>query len=269
MTPPVAMTIAGSDSSGGAGIQADLRTFGALGVFGTSIVTAVTAQSTVGVTDVAVIPRDTVDAQLRTVLDDLPVAAVKTGMLATADLVGLVADYAASGALPNLVVDPVLVSATGHRLLEEDAVALYRERLLPRALVATPNLIEAGVLVGRRLGDLDDARAAGRELVADGARIVVVKGGHGAGAQAVDVVVGDGIDGELTAERLGGDNTHGSGCTFAAACAAGLASGLEPADALDQAKRYVTAAIAGAQAWRLGSGHGPLDHLGFTKTDPA
>ena len=268
MTPPVAMTIAGSDSGGGAGIQADLRTFGALGVFGTSVVTAVTAQNTVGVTDVAVIPRDTVEAQLRAVLDDLPVAAVKTGMLATTELVGLVADYAAAGALPSLVVDPVLVSATGHRLLEEDAVALYRERLFPHALVATPNLIEAGVLVGRRLDDLDDARAAGRELAADGPRIVVVKGGHGAGTQAVDVVVGDGVDGELTAERVGGDNTHGSGCTFAAACAAGLASGLAPADALDQAKRYVTAAIAGAQRWRLGSGHGPLDHFGFTEADP-
>ena len=263
MTPPVAMTIAGSDSGGGAGIQADLRTFGALGTFGTSVVTAVTAQSTVGVTDVHVVPTATVEAQLSAVLDDLPVAAVKTGMLATAELVGVVADRAAEGALPHLVVDPVLVSATGHRLLDEDAIAVYQRRLLPHALVATPNLTEAGVLVGRELQGLDDAWAAAQELVEAGAQIVVVKGGHRRGPHAVDVVAGSGIDRELVADRIDTGNTHGTGCTFAAACAAGLASGLEPLAALEQAKRFVTMAIAGGAAWHLGSGHGPLDHLGF------
>lgn len=266
MNPPVALTIAGSDSGGGAGLQADLRAFAALGVFGTSVVTAVTAQNTTAVTDVHVVPTSTVDAQLSAVLDDLPVAAVKTGMLATADLVGLVADRAADGALPNLVVDPVLVSATGHRLLEDDAIATYRERLFPHAMVVTPNLIEAGVLVDRELATRDDALAAAHEIAALGPAIVVVKGGHATGEQAVDVVVlGEDVQ-ELDAARVDTANTHGTGCTFAASVAAGLASGLEPLDALRQAKRYVTACIAGGAHWELGGGHGPLDHLGFSST---
>lgn len=269
MNPPVALTIAGSDSGGGAGIQADLRAFAALGVFGTSVVTAVTAQNTVGVTDVHVIPAATVDAQLAAVLDDLPVAAVKTGMLATAELVALVADRAAAGALPNLVVDPVLVSTTGHRLLEDDAVATYRERLLPHAAVVTPNLIEAGVLVDRELRTPDDVRRAASEIAAFGAGVVVVKGGHGAGERAVDVVVMGDETIELDVARVATANDHGTGCTFAAATAAGLASGIGVLDALHQAKRYVTACIAGGAHWDLGSGHGPLDHLGFSATASA
>ncbi len=266
MNPPVALTIAGSDSGGGAGLQADLRAFAALGVFGTSVVTAVTAQNTTAVTDVHVVPAATVDAQLSAVLDDLPVAAVKTGMLATAELVALVADRAAAGALPNLVVDPVLVSATGHRLLQEDAIATYRERLFPHAMVVTPNLIEAGVLVGRDVTTHDDAVAAAHEIAALGPSIVVVKGGHATGEQAIDVVVlGEDVE-ELDAARVDTDNTHGTGCTFAASVAAGLASDLGPRDAIRQAKRYVTACIAGGAHWELGSGHGPLDHLGFSAT---
>jgi hydroxymethylpyrimidine/phosphomethylpyrimidine kinase len=264
-TPPVALTIAGSDSGGGAGLQADLRAFGSLGAFGTSVVTAVTAQNTVGVSDVHVIPAATVEAQLVAVLDDLPVAAVKTGMLATAELVGLVADAAEAGRLPNLVVDPVLVSATGHRLLEEDALTVYRQRLLPQALVATPNLIEAGVLVGRDLEDHASIIAAARELAEGGTRVVVIKGGHAEGPRAVDIVVADGEVHELGADRIETSNTHGTGCTFAAATAAGLACGLDPLAALEQAKRYVTTCIAGSADWHLGAGCGPLDHLGFTE----
>lgn len=265
-TPPVALTIAGSDSSGGAGIQADLRSFASLGAFGTSVITAVTAQNTQGVTDVHVIPTPTVASQIDAVTDDLTVAATKTGMLATAELVGLVGDRARAGQLPNLVVDPVLVSATGHRLLEEDAVEHYRTRLLPHALVATPNLIEAGVLVGRELTTRDDMRAAARELAQDGVSIVVIKGGHASGPQAVDLVLVDGEEHELSAERIDTANTHGTGCTFAAATAAGLASGLDPLAALQQAKRYVTACIAGAVDWRLGSGCGPVDHGAFSRS---
>lgn len=265
MTPAVALTIAGSDSGGGAGIQADLRAFGQMGAFGTSVITAVTAQNTVGVTDVHVVPTATVTAQLDAVLDDLPVAATKTGMLATATLVALVAERAAAGALPRLVVDPVLVSATGHRLLEEEALAVYRERLLPHALIATPNLEEAAVLVGRALTTTDDAREAARELTSLGTRYVVVKGGHLEGEHAVDLIATrDGDEHELSAPRIQTSNTHGTGCTFAAACAAGLATGLDPLAALGQAKRYVTRCIAGAAGWRLGSGNGPLDHLAFT-----
>lgn len=266
-TPPVALTIAGSDSGGGAGIQADLRAFGQMGAFGASVITAVTAQNTVGVTDVHVVPAASVAAQLDAVLDDLPVAAVKTGMLATAELVTLVADRAETGHLPQLVVDPVLVSATGHRLLERDAVAVYRERLLPHATIATPNLEEAAVLVGRPLTTVRDAWAAAHELAELGTTIVVVKGGHLDGPRAVDLVVVDGQEHELAAQRIETRNTHGTGCTFAAATAAGLASRLDPLPALEQAKRYVTDAIVGAASWRLGAGNGPLDHLGFTARD--
>ena len=203
-TPHVALTIAGSDSGGGAGIQADLRAFGQFGVFGASVITAVTAQNTVGVTDVHVIPAATVTAQIDAVLDDLPVAAVKTGMLATAELVELVAARAAAGELPNLVVDPVLVSATGHRLLEDSALAAYRDLLLPHATIATPNLDEAAALLGRPLRTLDDARAAAHALADLGTRVVVVKGGHLEGPHAVDVVVVDGDDHELG----GGPHRH-------------------------------------------------------------
>ncbi|CAN5495473.1 bifunctional hydroxymethylpyrimidine kinase/phosphomethylpyrimidine kinase [soil metagenome] len=262
-TPNVALTIAGSDSGGGAGIQADLRAFGQFGVFGTSVITAVTAQNTVGVTDVHVIPAATVTTQIDAVLGDLPVRAVKTGMLATAELVELVAARAAAGELPNLVVDPVLVSATGHRLLEEGALAAYLDLLLPHATIATPNLEEAAVLVGRPLRTLDDARAAAHELAELGPQLVVVKGGHLEGPEAVDVIVAAGEEHELRADRIATSNTHGTGCTFAAAAAAGLANGAEPLDALAGAKRYVTGAIAGAASWRLGAGNGPLDHLGF------
>ena len=264
MTPPVALTIAGSDSGGGAGLQADLRAFGQLGAFGASVVTAVTAQNTLGVRDVHVIPRASVEAQLMAVLEDLPIAAVKTGMLATAEIVEVVAAHAEHGRLPRLVVDPVLVSATGHRLLEKEAVSRYRKRLLPHALVATPNLIEAGVLVGRELNDLDDARWAANELAQDGVRVVVVKGGHLHGPESVDVVVADGELHHLVGERLETRNTHGTGCTFASACAAGLAAGLDVLPALEQAKRYVSSCIAGAVGWELGAGCGPLDHLGFS-----
>lgn len=265
-TPPVAMTIAGSDSGGGAGLQADLRAFAALGTFGTSIVTAVTAQNTAAVTDVHVLPVASIAAQLDAVLSDLPVAAVKTGMLATTEVVAFVAEQAGRGRLPNLVVDPVLVSASGHRLLEDEAVATYRNQLLPHAAVLTPNLVEAGVLLGREVVDLDDARAAAEELVAMGPAVVVVKGGHGTGEDSVDVVASaDGLE-ELTNPRVPTGNDHGTGCTFAAATAAGLALGLPVHAALQRAKAYVTAAIVGSAGWQLGAGHGPLDHLGVGST---
>lgn len=269
MNPPVALTIAGSDSGGGAGLQADLRAFAALGAFGATVITAVTAQNTTGVTDVHVIPRSTVAAQLAAVLGDLPVGAVKTGMLATAELVALVGERAAAGELPNLVVDPVLVSTTGHRLLEDEAVATYRELLLPHAAVVTPNLIEAGVLVGRELRTREDAWAAASELAQLGPGVVVVKGGHATGDRAVDVVVAGDETFELDAERIGTRNDHGTGCTFAAATAAGLAVGVGVRQALHGAKRYVTACIAGSAGWTLGAGHGPLDHLGFSATGSA
>ena len=269
MTPPVALTIAGSDSGGGAGVQADLRVFACSGVFGTSAITAVTAQSTLGVDDVHVVPRQTLSAQLDAVLTDLPPAAVKTGMLATAELAALVADRAEAGALPGLVVDPVLVAASGDRLLDDDALAVYRDRLFPLATVITPNLLEAEVLTGRRLTTVEDARAAARELAADGPDVVVVKGGHLDGPDAVDVVVAGQTETTLSAPRVETRNTHGTGCTFAAATAAAIARGVDPLASLEEAKRYVTACLRGSAAWQLGSGHGPLDHLGISAVGPA
>ncbi len=266
MTPPVALTIAGSDSGAGAGLQADLKTFAALGVFGTSAVTAVTAQNTAAVRGVEPVEAAFVVAQVDAVLDDLPVRAVKTGLLATAGTVAAVADLADAGRLPNLVVDPVMVASTGDRLLDPAAEALYRDRLLPRAVVATPNVGEAGVLVGATLRTVDERRDAARTLVGWGADVVVVTGGDAPGDEAVDVVVGVTGLTELSAPRVETVNTHGSGCSFAAAVAAALARGDAVRDALLAAKAYVHDAIDHASCWHLGSGHGPLNHFHWEET---
>ncbi len=264
--PPVAMTIAGSDSGGGAGIQADLKTFAALGVFGTSAVTALTAQNTVTVAGVHEIPPQFVVAQIETVLADLPVAAVKTGMLANAAILRAVASLAAAGRLPRLVVDPVMVASTGDRLLDLNAERAYVELLLPHAVVATPNLREAEVLLGRSITSLDQQRAAAEELAALGTEVVVVKGGHAVGdtpGEAVDVVAAGGAITELRLPRIQTPNNHGSGCSFASAVAAGLAKGLSTLDAVHAAKEFVHRAVAGGATWSLGKGHGPVDHFGW------
>jgi hydroxymethylpyrimidine/phosphomethylpyrimidine kinase len=260
--PPVALTIAGSDSGGGAGIQADLKSFAANGAFGTTAVTALTAQNSVGVTGVAVTAPAFVDAQIAAVLDDLPVAAVKTGMLATRAIIGVVAARAAAGDLPNLVVDPVMVASSGGRLLDEDAETAYLEELFPHAVVITPNMSEAGLLVGRRLTTVDDMRAAARTLHGTGARYVLVKGGHLTG-DAVDVLDDGSTAIELRGPRVTSANVHGTGCSLSAAIAARLAGGATVVDAVRGAKDYVATAIAGAAGWRLGAGHGPIDHFGW------
>jgi hydroxymethylpyrimidine/phosphomethylpyrimidine kinase len=264
LTPPVALTIAGSDSGAGAGIQADLKTFAALGVFGTTAVTALTAQNTATVAAVHVPPPEFLDAQISTVLDDFEVRAVKTGMLANTTVAATVARRAELGHLPNLVVDPVLVTSSGHPLLEAGAERVYLERLFPQALVVTPNMGEAALLVRRRVINVDGMVAAALELWRSGARFVVVKGGHLADDEdAVDVVF-DGDDVTLLrSPRVPSANTHGTGCTFASAIAAHLAVGDDVVTAVRAAKDFVTAAIAGAAGWKLGAGHGPLDHLGW------
>jgi hydroxymethylpyrimidine/phosphomethylpyrimidine kinase len=261
-TPPVALTIAGSDSGGGAGIQADLKTFAALGVFGTSAITAVTAQNTVAVERVDVLPVEAVDAQIDAVLADLPVTAVKTGMLATAAIVELVSRRAAAGDLPHLVVDPVMVASSGDRLLDQDAETAYRELLFPHAEVITPNLLEASVFVGRPLRSADDALDAAFDLAEALDAWVVVKGGHLPG-MAVDAVVHHEEHTVLRSERVDTANVHGTGCSFASATAAGLAAGLDPGAALRQAKAYVDRGLRGGAGWRLGAGHGPIDHFGW------
>lgn len=265
--PPVALTIAGSDSGGGAGMQADLKTFACCGVFGTSAVTALTAQNTVGVRSVFGVPTGYVAEQLDAVLDDLPVAAVKTGMLATVETVTLVAEYA--GRLPNLVVDPVLVATSGDRLFPEQAHRVYLDLLFPAATAVTPNLIEAGVLLGRRIESLAEAEEAARALAETGAKCVVVKGGHlvepaddierpNAGQQCCDVVWYAGQITRLRGPRVATDNTHGTGCTFAAALTARLAAADPLPVALHKAKSYVNRALHRSAGWRLGAGSGPL-----------
>ena len=265
--PPVALTIAGSDSGGGAGLQADLKAFAANGVFGTSVVTAVTAQNTQRVSGVVVMEPEFVEAQLDAVLSDLPVAAVKTGMLATAGIVRAVARRARAGDLPNLVVDPVLVSSSGDRLVDEDALDAYRDELFPAALLITPNLREAGLLVGRQIGDPEEMEGAARRLAETGAAFVLVKGGHLSG-DAVDVLCDGRTCIELRTPRVPSTNVHGTGCTLAAAAAAGLARGRDVRAAVEEAKRFVTAAIRGSAGWHLGAGHGPLDPFGWG-SDPS
>jgi hydroxymethylpyrimidine/phosphomethylpyrimidine kinase len=265
-TPPVSLSIAGSDSGGGAGAQADLKTLAALRVHGTCALTAVTAQNTATVRGVVALEPEFVRQQVETVLDDFAVVSVKTGMLARAATVAVVADMARRGLLPRLVVDPVLVSSTGHRLLEPDGVVAYLQQLLPHALVVTPNLREAAVL-----GDVDveslrplEARVAVAERIrSTGARYVVVKGGH-LSDSADDVVAGpDGVL-VLPGERVETGNDHGTGCSLSAAIAAHLARGAAVPEAITQAKVFVARALAGGAAWRLGSGHGPLDHFGWS-----
>jgi hydroxymethylpyrimidine/phosphomethylpyrimidine kinase len=258
MKLPVALTIAGSDSGGGAGIQADLKTFAALGVHGTSAITAITAQNTVTVSDIVELSTRIVRAQIDAVVMDLGVDAAKTGMLASAAIIEAVVAAIEVHAMRNLVVDPVMVAKGGATLLRDDAIDALRTRLLPLAAVITPNLPEAEVLLGRQIGSLDERRQAARDLVALGARSAVVKGGHADG-DAVDVYWDGSQLVELAAKRIATSNTHGSGCVFSAAITAGLAKGLEPLASVREAKEFITGAIE--QSLDLGQGHGPVNPM--------
>ena len=256
--PPVAMTIAGSDSGGGAGIQADLKTFQALGVYGASTLTAITAQNTLGVRSVHEIPVSIIADQIDAVVEDIGVDATKTGMLSSAEIIATVADRVRHWRLDQrLVVDPVMVAKSGDRLLREDAVEALRRELLPLAAVLTPNLPEAEVLVGHPIQTEDDIRAAARAIVDQGPRAVVMKGGH-RGGDADDVLFDGRTFHVLHAERVDTPNTHGTGCTFSAAIAAYLAHGLDVVGAVTRAKAYLTEAIR--RSGPLGGGHGPVAH---------
>ncbi len=255
---PSVLTIAGSDSSAGAGIQADLKTFAALGVYGTSVITAVTAQNTLAVAAVHEVPPDIVAAQIDAVVADIRPDAVKTGMLASAPIVEVVAASVRDHALPNLVVDPVMVAKSGHRLLRDDAVAALRD-LLPLCTVVTPNLPEAEVLSGRSIASDNDVRRAAEEIVALGAGAVLLKGGHREGAQAVDILFDGHSFREYSAPRVDTTSTHGTGCTFASAIAACLARGEPLPEAVGHAKEYVTEALR--RAYPIGGGHGPVHHF--------
>ncbi len=258
----IALTIAGSDPSGGAGIQADLKTFAALGVYGASVITALTAQNTQRVTAIHDVPADFVTAQINAVFADLDIAAVKIGMLSRATSIAAVAEALDRHAARNIVLDPVMVATSGAYLLAPEAVGALRELLFPPALIVTPNLHEAAALVGASLARNErEMEQQARELLKLGARNVLIKGGHGAGEDSVDLLVGQGEAVRFAAKRIASKNTHGTGCTLSSAVAAGLAKGLDLAEAVRQAKDYVTAAIAGADALAVGHGHGPLDHF--------
>jgi len=259
MSQPVALTIAGSDSGAGAGIQADLKTFAALGVYGLSVITAVTAQNTIGVRAVQEIDVAVVTAQLDAVAEDFPITALKTGMLSSARIIGAVAGGLRRHRLSNLVVDPVMVAKSGDRLLREDAVDALRRDLLPLAEVVTPNLPEAEVISGHSISSLADRLSAARAIMALGARAVVVKGGHAPGDPVIDLLVtGRGVH-EFRARRINTTSTHGTGCTFSAAIAAGLALGLDLEASVARAREYVSLALERVQP--LGHGHGPLAHF--------
>ena len=253
------LTIAGSDSVAGAGIQADLKTFAALGVYGASAVTAITAQNTRGVADVFAVPPQMVRAQIDQVLEDVQIAAVKTGMLATADIVLVVAEVI-SRSQHSLVVDPVNMAARGHRtLLTPEAVSVLRTQLLPLATVVTPNVAEAAMLSGLQVDSLESAREAAKRIAGLGARAVVIKGGHLDGPDAIDVLFYEGTFVELVAPRASYDAIHGTGCTFASAIAAGLALGDDVPAAVQRAKRYITGAIE--HSFAIGHGARVLNHF--------
>ena len=263
---PIAVTIAGSDSSGGAGIQADLKTFAALGVYGASVIAALTAQNTQGVTAIQDVPADFIAAQMDAVFSDLAVGAVKIGMLSQVPAIEAVAAGLDRHGAGNIVLDPVMVATSGDRLLATEAVETLRRLLLPRAMVVTPNLPEAAMLIGADMARDEGAmEAQARAIMALGAHSVLIKGGHNHGDESVDLLVGPGGVLRLAAKRIATRHTHGTGCTLSSAIAAGLAKGLDLFAATRQAKDYVSAAIAAADRLRISrhpeKGHGPLNHF--------
>ena len=254
-----ALTIAGSDSGGGAGIQADLKTFAAHDVYGTSAITAITAQNTRGVIAWQPVPATLVVAQIEAVANDIGTDAVKTGMLGNAEIASAVASTIRRLGLNPLVVDPVMIAKGGDRLLEESAVEAIRIALVPQAFVVTPNVPEAEVLTGMTIGSLDDMREAGRRILQLGPPIVLVKGGHLASVESIDVIcTADGCI-ELRSPRIDTVHTHGTGCTLASAIAANLARRLQALEAIARARDYVQGAIRHAPG--IGGGHGPLGHF--------
>ncbi|PQO23299.1 bifunctional hydroxymethylpyrimidine kinase/phosphomethylpyrimidine kinase [Rhodobacteraceae bacterium WD3A24] len=258
---PIALTIAGSDSSGGAGIQADLKAFSALGVYGASVITALTAQNTRAVTMVEPVGNAMITAQMDAVFDDLNVRAVKLGMLGGTGAIATVENGLRGRALP-VVLDPVMVAKSGDRLLPSDALEALRERLLPLATIVTPNLPEAADLLGTAPATTEAAMIEqGRSLRALGPRAVLMKGGHGAGEHCVDLLVEEGGITRLSARRLVTRNTHGTGCTLSAAIAAGLAKGMGLGQAVARAHAYLQGAIAAADGLGVGAGHGPVHHF--------
>jgi len=261
-----ALSIAGSDSGGGAGIQADLKTFSALGCYGMSVITALTAQNTVGVVGIFEVPPEFVARQVDAVLGDIGADAVKIGMLSSAGVIRIVAERLREHRVGRVVLDPVMVAKSGDRLLREEAVDALRSELVPLAEVITPNLPEAATLVGRSSIRAEEMASVAERLLELGPRYVLVKGGHAGGEESSDLLVGRGEGGELethwfSQERIMTENTHGTGCTLSSAIAAYRAHGVEVADAVARAKRYTSGAIRAGAEYTLGEGHGPVHHF--------
>ena len=262
MPTPIALTIAGSDSSGGAGIQADLKTFAACGVYGASVITALTAQNTRGVTGVHPVPAEFVTAQLDAVFDDLAVSAVKIGMVAQRDVIAAIVAGLTRWTPKHVVLDPVMVATSGDRLLLPDAIEALRSTLVPLADIITPNLPEAAALLDEGIATSEtDIEAQGRRLLALGCKAVLIKGGHGSGAQSIDYFVTSDATLALPAPRVATQNTHGTGCTLSSAIAAALAKGEGIESAVRFGKAYVSAAIEAADRFSVGQGHGPVHHF--------
>jgi len=257
------LTIAGSDSGGGAGIQADLKTFAALGCYGMSAITALTAQNTVGVSGIHPVPPAFAAAQIAAVLEDIGADAIKIGMLYSAELIRVVAEQLQKFSARNIVLDPVMVAQSGDRLLRDDAVGAITEYLMPLADVVTPNIPEAEVLVGRGIRSVEEMRQAARDLGRFGSRSILVKGGHREEDDSSDLLYMCREDRfvTLTAERVSSRNTHGTGCTLSSAIAAGLARGEALEDAVRQAKEYIRRAIRAGADYTVGRGHGPVHHF--------
>jgi hydroxymethylpyrimidine/phosphomethylpyrimidine kinase len=258
----IAVTIAGSDSGGGAGIQADLKTFSALGVYGASVITALTAQNTLGVTAIHDAPADFVTAEIDAVFSDLAVNAVKIGMLSRVDTIQAVAQGLNKWKPAFVVLDPVMVATSGDRLIQEDAIRFIVKKLFPCATVITPNLAESATLLGAPLAITeDDMRQQGKELLKMGARAVLMKGGHGSTLESVDLLLTEERVTRYSAPRFDTKNTHGTGCTLASAITAQLAKGVSLEEAVAQAKAYVTAAIEASTKLKIGHGSGPVHHF--------
>jgi hydroxymethylpyrimidine/phosphomethylpyrimidine kinase len=262
MTTPIALTIAGSDSSGGAGIQADLKTFAALGVYGASVITALTAQNTSGVTGIHPVPAYFVTAQIDAVFSDLAVKAVKIGMVAQLATVDAISAGLKRWSPNHIVLDPVMVATSGDRLLAAEAVEALRTKLIPRAALVTPNLPEAAALLDEPVASSQAAiESQGRRLLSMGCGAVLIKGGHGQGAESIDYLFsGNGIV-ALAAPRIATTNTHGTGCSLSSAIAAGLAKGEDLETAVRHAKAWISTAIAAADRLDVGHGHGPIHHF--------
>jgi hydroxymethylpyrimidine/phosphomethylpyrimidine kinase len=262
MATPVALTIAGSDSSGGAGIQADLKTFAALGVYGASVITALTAQNTRGVSAIHAVPPEFVTAQIDAVFGDLDIGAIKIGMVAQLSTIEAVAASLQHYSPKHVVLDPVLVATSGDRLLATDAINALRTKLIPRASLITPNLPEAAALLGEDVAsDAADIERQGRRLLAMGCPAVLIKGGHADGAESVDYLIEAKRTARLAAPRLATKNTHGTGCSLSSAIAAHLAKGEAMESAVRNAKTWISAAIAAADRLSIGHGRGPIHHF--------